>query len=56
MCSAKEDVNIIPMVATLTRQMLIKELTENANLDESNKSMERGRGESVSLGKGNRKN
>jgi GTPase SAR1 family protein len=35
MCSAKDDTNIIPMMASLTRQMLIKELTENANVDES---------------------
>jgi hypothetical protein len=35
MTSAKHDTNIIPMMASLTRQMLIKELTEGANVDES---------------------
>jgi Ras-related protein Rab-7L1 len=30
MTSAKQDINIIPMMASLTRQMLIKELAENA--------------------------
>jgi hypothetical protein len=35
MTSAKQDINIIPMVASLTRQMLIKELTEQAASDEN---------------------
>lgn len=31
--SAKNDINITPMMAQLTRQMLIKELTEQAEED-----------------------
>lgn len=48
MCSAKDDTNIIPMMASLTRQMLIKELTENANVDESIEN-NRSRAESFQL-------
>jgi len=35
MTSAKYDTNIIPMMASLTRQMLIKELTEGANVNDT---------------------
>jgi GTPase SAR1 family protein len=53
MTSAKFDKNIIPMMASLTRQMLIKELTESANVGDSvaegGYDVERDRGESFNL-------
>lgn len=57
MTSAKYDKNIIPMMASLTRQMLIKELTEGANVDETlDHGDPRGRGESFHLNSGVKNN
>lgn len=47
-CSAKLDINITPMMAQLTRLMLIKELTEQAEQDEQD--AEHMRAQSIVLG------
>jgi len=49
MTSAKQDTNVIPMMASLTRQMLIKELTENSNLGENDVSRDNDRSRAESF-------